>query len=250
MTQTFLPAGTTARYDVGIPMRDGTRLSADIYYPSGERGRYPVILSRTPYDNTAEQLADNGFFYAQHGYVYVAQDVRGRNDSDGSFYPWVNEFNDGHDTLEWIGAQPWCDGNVGMTGSSYLGNVQWQAAAEGSSFLRTIIPRVIGNNLHESPHYQGGAFQLGWSATWTFRTDGRTAQRIDQFNWEQLFSTLPLKDLDTTGGRSCRTSRIGSHILTTTSTGRRLRSMRGIRTSRCPSSRSGDGTISSQRAPC
>ena len=170
----FLPAGTTARYDVGIAMRDGTRLSADIYYPSGERGRYPVILSRTPYDNTAEQIADNGFFYAQHGYVYVAQDVRGRNDSDGTFYPWVNEFNDGHDTLEWIGAQPWCDGNVGMTGGSYVGNVQWQAAAGGSTFLKTIIPRVIGNNLYESPHYQGGAFQLGWTATWTFRTDDRT----------------------------------------------------------------------------
>ena len=80
----FLPAGTTARYDVKTPIRDGTRLSADIYYPLEERGRYPVILSRTPYDNTADQLADNGFFYAQHGYVYVAQDVRGRNDSDGA----------------------------------------------------------------------------------------------------------------------------------------------------------------------
>ena len=197
----FLPAGTTARYDVKVPMRDGTRLSADVYYPSGEEGRYPVILSRTPYDNTAEQLADNGFFYAQHGYVYVAQDVRGRNDSDGDFYPWVNEFNDGHDTLEWIGAQPWCNGNVGMTGGSYVGNVQWQAAVEGSSFLKTIIPRVIGNNVYESPHYQGGAFQLGWTATWTFRTAGRTAQRIDQFNWEQVFNTLPLKDLDAAGGK-------------------------------------------------
>ena len=116
-------------------------------------------------------------------------------------YPWVNEFADGHDTLEWIGAQPWCDGNVGMTGGSYVGNVQWQAAVEGSSFLKTIIPRVIGNNLYESPHYQGGAFQLGWTATWTFRTDGRTAQRIDQFNWQQVFNTLPLKDLDAAGGK-------------------------------------------------
>ena len=88
-----------------------------------------------------------------------------------------------------------------MAGSSYAGNVQWQAAAMGSRYLKAIVPRVIGNNLYESPHYQGGAFQLNWSATWTFRVAGRTWQTIDLYNWDQLFSTLPLKDLPKAGGR-------------------------------------------------
>ena len=197
----FLPAGVDVRYNVKTPMRDGITLSSDIYFPSGSSGPHPVILARTPYDNSTDPVAENAIFFAQNGYTFVAQDVRGRFDSEGEFYPWINEYNDGFDTIEWIGAQSWCDGNVGMAGGSYVGNVQWQAAAMGSRFLKTIVPRVIGNNLHESPHYQGGAFQLGWTATWTFRTDGRTAQNIDRYNWEQLFPTLPLKDLPGAAGK-------------------------------------------------
>ena len=202
MSSSFLlPAGVEARYNVKMPMRDGVNLSADIFFPKDQVEPFPVIFSRTPYDNTAEAMVDSAVFYAQNGYVFVAQDARGRNDSDGEFYPWVNEFNDGHDSIEWIGAQPWCDGNVGMVGGSYVGNVQWQAAAMGSRYLKAIVPRVIGNNLYESPQYQGGAFQLGWAATWTFRMDGRTTQDIFIYNWEQLFSALPLKDLDNSAGK-------------------------------------------------
>jgi len=185
-------------------MRDGVNLSADIYFPRGEKVPRPVVLLRTPYDNMTDNLIDEGVFYAQHGYVYVVQDARGRNDSDGVFYPWANESNDGYDTIEWIGRQPWCDGNVGMVGSSYAGNVQWQAAVMGSKYLKTIIPRVIGHNLYEAPHYQGGAFQLGWSATWVYRIDGRTAQKINKFNWNHILSALPLKDVDKAGGKNIK----------------------------------------------
>ena len=202
MTQNLLlPAGVRSRYNVKVPMRDGVNLSADIYLPKDNPGPLPVVLSRTPYDNMDENMVDSAVFFAQNGYAFVAQDVRGRFDSDGEYYPWVNEFNDGHDTVEWIGAQPWCDGNVGMVGSSYIGNVQWQAAAMGSRYLKTIIPRVIGHNLHESPQFQGGAFQLGWTAMWAFRMDGRTRQDIFIYNWDQLFQSLPLKELDGAAGR-------------------------------------------------
>ena len=197
----FLPAGVEIKYNVRIPMRDGVHLSADIYFPRDGQGPWPVVLLRTPYDNMTDNLVNEAIFYAQHDYVYVAQDVRGRHDSDGQFYPWVNEFIDGHDTIEWIGIQPWCDSNVGMVGSSYAGNVQWQAAIEGSPYLKTIIPRVIGHNLYEAPHYQGGAFQLGWTATWVYRTDGRSSQSVDRHNWAHIFSTLPLHDLDKNGGK-------------------------------------------------
>ena len=197
----FLPAGVEVRYNVTMPMRDGVSLSGDIYSPSGQPGPFPVILVRTPYDNMAVTLVDYAVLYAQNGYVCVTQDTRGRNDSLGEFYPWVNEFTDGYDSVEWIGAQPWCDGNVGMSLASYAGNVQWQTAVMGSRYLKTIVPRVIGHNLHDAPHYQGGAFQLGLNTTWAFRVDGRTWQLIDLYNWDQLFHTLPLRDIPKAGGK-------------------------------------------------
>ena len=197
----FLPDGVEARYNVKVPMRDGVNLSADIYFPRDRTGPLPAILLRTPYDNADERVVNSAIFHSQHGYVFVAQDARGRNDSEGDFHPWVNEFDDEHDTIEWIGQQDWCDDNVGMVGGSYVGNIQWQAAAMGSRYLKAIVPRVIGDNLYEAPHYQGGAFQLNWSATWSFRMAGRTWQNIDIYNWEHLFSVLPLRDLPKQGGK-------------------------------------------------
>jgi uncharacterized protein len=125
----FLPSSVRVLNDVPVSMRDGVRLSADIYLPSDGPGPWPVLLARTPYDNNL--LMDLGFFWAQNGYVYVSQDVRGRYDSEGMFVPWDHETDDGYDTLDWIGSQPWCDQNIGMTGGSYLGQVQWQAAITG-----------------------------------------------------------------------------------------------------------------------
>ena len=95
----------------------------------------------------------------------------------------------------------WCDGNIGMHGPSYVGNVQWQAAAMGSRYLKTIVPRVIGDNLHESPQYQGGAFQLGWTALWSFFMDGRSGQSIDIYDWTQVFHTLPIRELPELSGK-------------------------------------------------
>ena len=197
----LLPAGVEVRYDVKVPMRDDVNLSADIFFPKGHEGPFPVVFSRTPYDNTAEAMVDSAIFFAQNGYVFVAQDARGRNDSDGEFYPFFNEFNDGHDSIEWIGSQPWCDGNVGMVGGSYVGNVQWQAAAMGSRYLKAIVPTVIGTSILENAHYQSGTFQLAVSTTWALRQDGRTRQDISIYNWEQLFKTLPLKDFDKAAGK-------------------------------------------------
>lgn len=185
--------------DQAVPMRDGVRLSADIYLPDEGDGPWPVLLARTPYDNNL--LWDVGCFWAQNGYVYVAQDVRGRYDSDGAFVPWDNETNDGHDTIEWIGQQPWCDGNVGMTGGSYLGQVQWQAAIAQHPLLKAICPRVMGINLWDSPHYQGGAFGLGVNAVWGWRTMARTTQKIDKFDWPAILRTLPLRLMDKVTGK-------------------------------------------------
>ena len=199
------PAGVKVLYDVGVPMPDGVRLSADIYLPTdgstGGDGPFPTILYRTPYSNQMDYLVERGNYFAQHGYAVAAQDVRGRYDSEGRFKRWTSEFEDGHATIEWVGAQPWCDGNVGMDGPSYLGYVQWQVAVMGSRYLKCIVPQVMGGDLHESPHYQGGAFQLALNATWSFRTDARTMQAIDDYDWERLLHTLPVRDVPAAAGK-------------------------------------------------
>lgn len=195
----FRPSNVRVQNDLPVPMRDGIRLSADVYLPADSDGPWPVLLARTPYDNNL--LMELGFYWAQNGYIYVAQDVRGRYDSEGDFVPWDHETNDGYDTLEWIGQQAWCDGNIGMTGGSYLGQVQWQAAFTGHPLLKAIAPRVMGNNLWESPHYQGGAFGLGVNAVWGWRTMGRTMQRIDRFDWPAVLRTLPLRDMEMVSGK-------------------------------------------------
>ena len=119
VTVTSLTAGQSApdprirmEFDVRVPMRDGTELSADVYRPDRE-GTFPVILVRTPYNNNSDGSVDTGKFFAEYGYAVVLQDVRGRWDSDGSFHAFVNESRDGYDTHEWAGTQPWSNGKVG-----------------------------------------------------------------------------------------------------------------------------------------
>ena len=185
--------GTSMLLNVRIPMRDRVNLSADIYLPN-EGGPFPVLLMRTPYDNTP--MIGRGQALAEAGYVLVAQDCRGRYDSDGEFYPWHNEAADGVDTIKWIAKQKWCDGNVGMVGGSYVGLVQWLAAVQGPRHLKCIVPRVITSNFYDSPNYAGGAFQLALNMTWGFSMVGRSRQAVEAYDWPKLFRTLPLIDAD------------------------------------------------------
>jgi putative CocE/NonD family hydrolase len=193
------PSTVRVLNDLPVPMRDGVRLSADVHLPAEGDGPWPVLLARTPYDNNL--LMDLGFTWAHHGFAYVAQDVRGRYDSEGDFVPWDFETEDGYDTLDWIGEQSWCDGNIGMTGASYLGQVQWQVGTLGHPLLKALAPRVMGNNLWDSPHYQGGAFGLGVNAVWGWRTMARTMQRLDHLDWPKVLRTLPLRAMDRVSGK-------------------------------------------------
>jgi putative CocE/NonD family hydrolase len=179
--------------DIGIPMRDGIRLSANLYRPIGD-GPFPVVLNRTPYGKAQTEIPAT--FLSQQGYVIVAQDVRGRYDSEGEFYPLVNEPQDGYDTLEWIGVQPWCDGNVGMMGGSYEGWVQWAAATQGSSYLKTIMPGCICTDWYKDNCYSGGAFQLSVGLMWRCFTTGRINQILEHYRWSEIFKTLPLRDME------------------------------------------------------
>jgi hypothetical protein len=133
------------RIDRDIPMktRDGITLYADIYRPD-DREKYPAILVRTPYNKLYS--ADSEYLSAVDGafagYAFVVQDTRGRFASEGQFFPGGPEGRDGYDTIEWIASEPWCDGQVGMFGASYLGRNQWQAAMESPPHLKAIAPQI------------------------------------------------------------------------------------------------------------
>jgi uncharacterized protein len=156
----------TVERNVPARMRDGTILYADVYRPAAP-GRYPTLLTRTPYDKALRGPVPFVIRAASAGYAVVVQDVRGRFTSEGQFYTFVNERDDGYDTLEWLVSEPWCDGNIGMFGGSYVGLTQWQAALSGHPALKAIVPNVTASNYHDGWTYQGGAFELQFNLSWT-----------------------------------------------------------------------------------
>ena len=177
-------------------MRDGVELSADVYLPDKE-GKWPVILERTPYDNSRNFYVNRARYFARRGYAYVVQDCRGRNDSDGKWYAWSHEINDGRDTLDWCGTQPWSDGNVGMNGMSYMGLVQWMAAPTGSPYLKTIIPQMAPADFYlYGMNYTGGAFQLHINLPWAMGNSSRTRQPLSLYDWDKLFRHVPILTAD------------------------------------------------------
>ncbi len=153
--------------DVKVKMRDGVVLRGDIFRPDAD-GKFPVLLQRTPYRRSVWGYNVN---FAQHaaarGYVVFLQDVRGRYTSDGEWYPFIHEAEDGYDTIEWVAAQPYSDGRVGMFGGSYVGATQMLAAAAHPPHLAGICPVVTASNYHDGWTYQGGAFEQWFDESWT-----------------------------------------------------------------------------------
>jgi putative CocE/NonD family hydrolase len=192
-------AAAPARYEVVLEhnvaakMRDGVTLRADIYRPRAE-GKFPLLLERTPYDKTGErEFATKG---AARGYVVVVQDTRGRYASEGEWYTFKNEANDGYDTVEWAAALPYADGKVGMFGGSYVGATQFWAAIAHPPHLAGIAPDVTASNYHDGWTYQGGAFEQWFNQSWasglTEDTLRRASSRITTpLEWR---SVLPLAD--------------------------------------------------------
>lgn len=151
-------------HGVAVTMRDGAVLRADIYRPEGS-GRYPVLLQRTPYNKANE--VEFGYRAAARGYVVIIQDVRGRYTSEGEWYTFKHESEDGYDTIEWAAALPYSDGRVGMFGGSYVGATQMLAAIAHPPHLAGICPVVTASNYHSNWTYQGGAFEQWFNESWT-----------------------------------------------------------------------------------
>jgi putative CocE/NonD family hydrolase len=187
-------------YDLKTTMRDGVRLSTDVYLPT-ERGQYPAILLRTPYESTRDQHVDWAIWWAQRGYAAVIQDCRGKFESEGRFYAYSDDGPDGRDTLAWLANQPWCNGKIGMSGRSYGGIVQWQAATHGGSpYLTALAPQVIMGDYFGECHRIGGAVQwaLTMLATVTFETAVALTQRgcAQIFGNQRFYRHLPLITAD------------------------------------------------------
>lgn len=153
-----------------VRMRDGVLLATDVYLPPAP-GRHPVILQRTPYglrlghgcfERTSGQMA----YWAEHGYVGVNQDARGTFRSQGTFQPIVQEQADGYDAVEWAAAQPWSNGRVGMSGASYFGVTQWQAALASPPHLLAIAPAQTATDYHDHWTYVNGVFDLWFGQSW------------------------------------------------------------------------------------
>ncbi len=186
-------------FDLKSPARDGVLLSTDVFLPR-EGGPFPVIFLRTPYDSLRDAHIDWAVWWAKRGYAAAIQENRGRFKSEGTFYSYHDDGRDGHDALEWIAAQPWCNGKIGMSGRSYGGIVQWQAAPYRSPHLTAIAPQVIMGDYFADCHRIGGAYQwaLTVMAAITFTTTVHLTQRgcTHWFGTSKFLRHLPLIETD------------------------------------------------------
>ena len=120
-----------------IPMRDGTQLGADVYLPPGQ-GPFPVLLTITPYGKNGIGTRRGGA--TGEGYAVVAVDSRGLRASKGKWEPYIHEAQDGYDIQQWVGHQPWCNGNIGMFGTSYPAYTQVAPAQYRSPYVKALMP--------------------------------------------------------------------------------------------------------------
>lgn len=169
--------------DVRIKMRDGVHIAADIYHPDVE-GKFPALLGLSCYGKDIQKLpvpdyptnpllgnggieSGNSEYFVSRGYVHVIADSRGTGLSAGAFRVLTKEEQeDGHDIIEWIATQPWCNGNVGMLGMSYFAMIQYLVAAQKPPHLKAICPVDAATDLYRHFDYHGGIFNIGFPFQW------------------------------------------------------------------------------------
>jgi len=204
----WVDCGEGVRLERGVRarMRDRVELVSDHYYPP-QPSPQPTLLMRQPYgrDIASTVVYAHPIWFARHGYNVVIQDVRGRGDSEGDFYPFRDEGPDGADTIAWLRARPESNGRVGMYGFSYQGMTQLLAAAEQPEGLQCISPAMTASDLYNGWFYQGGALRLASTLGWglqLLKGDARrkklrkASDRLEQA-WSQLASqtsVLPIRE--------------------------------------------------------
>ena len=178
--------------------RDGERLATDVYLPEkeGEKAgkKIPAVLVRTPYGK--KKGVEIYYRFVQRGYALVVQDTRGREESTGKWQPNYYEVEDGDDTLNWIAGQEWSDGQVSMTGGSYLGYVQWAAAASGNPHLKAMLSNVCAGSAFTDLPRRGGCFTSGMLA-WAFAMSEKkfVPDRMIRDDWDRVLDMRPLEEI-------------------------------------------------------
>jgi putative CocE/NonD family hydrolase len=165
------PPEIDMQWGAKIALRDGVQLNATVIRPHGQKDPLPAIFTLTPY--VADSYLDRAVYFAQHGYVYALVDVRGRGNSGGAFEPFANEPKDGHDVVEWLAKQPWCNGKVAMWGGSYAGFDQWATLKEFPPHLSTIVPAAAAHPGVDFP-FTFGIF-APYDMQWLSFTSGATS---------------------------------------------------------------------------
>jgi putative CocE/NonD family hydrolase len=215
---------------VMMPMRDGIRLSTDIYRPKAN-GKYPIVFSRTPYNfNTwvdgkmTTRTLEDAFQAVSRGYVYVVQNERGRFFSEGEWDILGTPITDGYDALEWMSKQPWSNGKVGLIGCSSTAEWQMAVASQNHPALAAMVAQGfgagvgrVGKFMEQGNWYRGGAQQMLFTS-WLYGTqhdkmapklpvgvEQKDLQRIQKFydmgpempriDWAQGLRHLPVQDI-------------------------------------------------------
>lgn len=199
------PETVVKQYHLPVKMRDGVELATDVYLPDDSGGPFPTLFVRDIYGNGAAEVRQRyARLMTSHGYAFVLQVCRGRYDSEGHWYPYFQEIDDGDDAISWIAAQDWSDGKVGMFGSSYLASAQWLAALNDNPALVAIAPSVSPGNYYRDVAYPGGAFSLLSRASWGIGLTGSRTIMSYPISWETSVDHLPLKTLDQSLGFDIR----------------------------------------------
>ena len=159
--------------DLMVPMRDGVRLSTDIFRPTMNgvpvEGKLPILLQQTPYNKEGQGIIESAKYFARHGYIVALQDDRGTYKSEGVLVKYVGFGKDATDTIEYLAKLPYADGQVGMWGLSYAAHVQASAAIAHPAALKTVVINFGG--LHNGWEYKirnHGAFELAQQVGWAF----------------------------------------------------------------------------------
>jgi putative CocE/NonD family hydrolase len=161
--------GVDLQWGLRIPMRDGVTLHGVLFRPPDATEPSPVLFVLTPY--TSDRYTPWAVAFARRGYAFVIVDVRGRGDSEGTFEPFANDPHDGHDIVEWLARQPWCNGKVAMWGSSYMASTQWATIKEAPPHLVTIVPTAAAHPGVDFPFFNG--IYYPYDIQWLTLTGGR-----------------------------------------------------------------------------
>ncbi|MCB1208623.1 MAG: CocE/NonD family hydrolase [Verrucomicrobiales bacterium] len=185
------PSDIVVETNVMVPMRDGVKLATDIYRPAKDgvavAEKLPVILTRLPYNKDGAKR--HGQYFAQHGYIFVAQDTRGRYASEGVWHWMTDDGPDGVDCAAWIISQPWSDAKIGMIGTSYVGGTQHAMALADAPGLSTVIPVDAVSNCGVQSMRNAGAFELRfWN--WIMLNGGRGSNAAQDAGTEAVLKEM------------------------------------------------------------